>query len=235
MKRTPLRHRTWAFTALILCATLPVIAGAVSGTVITYASPGRIDEHCVILDSMPGGIYSVADKDREQAFCRIDFYTGSHALCPKVFSTSPGTLIYDISQGPFAGKPDAFEDQQCATSSPVKRGALGEPVSYKMTMNDVDTSATFATASLLYYHFSRFFNTDIHVPVSVYRSMDKDVHLTRVTQRGVDVSARRKGGAMNHAGWEIIQAAEKLRFDLDPAAYLATGKANEHKVDCDNP
>ena len=217
MKRPLLRHRAGAFTALILCATLPVTAGAVSGTVISYASPGGIDEHCVILDRMPGGVYSAADKDREQAFCSIDFYTGSHALCPKVFSTSPGTLVYDISRGPFAGKPDTFEDQQCATSSPVKRGALGEPVSYKMTMNDADTSATFATASLLYYHFSRFFDTDIHVPVSVYRSMDKDVHLARVTQRGAVVSAEHKGGAMNHAGWEIIQAAEK-----NPASYRPT-------------
>ena len=29
--------------------------------------------------------------------------------------------------------------------------------------------------------------------------------------------------------------AGKLRFDLDPAAYLTTGKAKAHKVDCDNP
>jgi len=217
MKRSPRRHHTRTFSALMLCATLPVTAGAASGTVVSYTSPGGVDEHCIILDRMPEAVYSDADKAREQAFCSIDFYAGSHALCPKVFSTSPGTLVYDISRGPFAGKPDAFEAQQCATSSPVKRGALGEPVSYKMTMNDADTSATFATASLLYYHFSRFFDTDIHVPVSVYRSMDKDVHLARVTQRGVEVSARRKGGAMNHAGWEIIQAAEK-----NPASYHPT-------------
>lgn len=217
MKLSPLRHRPWAFTALILSAAMPMTAGAVSGTVTSYTSPGGIDEHCVILDRMPGGVYSDADKAREQAFCNIDFYAGFHALCPKVFSTSPGTLVYDISRGPFAGKADAFEDQQCATSSPVKRGALGEPVSYKMTMNDANTSATFATASLLYYHFSRFFDADIHVPVSVYRSMDKDVHLARVTQRGVKVSARRKGGAMNHAGWTTIQEAEK-----NPATYHPT-------------
>ena len=29
--------------------------------------------------------------------------------------------------------------------------------------------------------------------------------------------------------------AGKLRFDLDPAEYLLTGKAEQHKVDCDNP
>jgi len=29
--------------------------------------------------------------------------------------------------------------------------------------------------------------------------------------------------------------AGKLRFDLDPATYLATTDAIDHKVDCDNP
>jgi hypothetical protein len=29
--------------------------------------------------------------------------------------------------------------------------------------------------------------------------------------------------------------AGKLRFDLDPDAFLATGKAVAQKVDCDNP
>jgi hypothetical protein len=29
--------------------------------------------------------------------------------------------------------------------------------------------------------------------------------------------------------------AGKLRFDLDPDAFLATGKAVAHKVDCENP
>ena len=223
MKQSLQCSRPWVLFSLILCATTHVSAGTVSGTVTFYTSPNGIDEHCIVLDRMPGGVYSDADKAREQAFCSIDFYTGSHALCPKVFSTSPGTLVYDISRGSFAGKADAFEDKQCATSSPVKRGAMGEPVSYKMTMNDAHTSATFATASLLYYHFSRFFDSAIHVPVSVYRSMDKEVHLVRVTQRGLGVSAQRKGGAMNHAGWEVMQAAEK-----NPAAYHSTDELFTH-------
>ena len=217
MEQPLIRRRQWTFTALILCAATHVTAGTVNGTVTSYTSPKGIDEHCVILDRMPGGVYSDADKAHEQGFCSIDFYAGSHALCPKVFSTSPGTLVYDISRGPFAGKAGAFEDGQCAASSPIKRGALGEPVSYKMTMNDAHTSATFATASLLYYHFSRYFDTYIHVPVSVYRSMDKNMHLARVTERGVEVSSHHKGGAVNHAGWEVIQAAEK-----NPATYHPT-------------
>jgi len=194
-------------------------AATFNGTSIKHLSPHGLEEQCIILYRMPGGTYSDADREQEQAFCNIDFYDGSHALCPKVFSTSPGTLVYDLARGAFAGDNRSFETEQCATSSPVKRGAPGEPVSWKMTMNDAHTSATFSTASLLYYHFSRYFNTDVHVPVSVYRSMDREEHLTRVTRRGLELSAQRKGGAMNHAGWEVLQKAEK-----NPAAYRATNE-----------
>ena len=200
-----------------LLASASALAGNVTGTVISHPSPSGLAERCVILNPIPGGRYSEQDHSQEQAFCEIDFYRGDHGLCPKVFSTSPGTLIYDLSRGEFADNANAFEAQQCATSSPVKRGALGEPVSYKMTMNSTDTSATFSTASLLYYHFSRYLDAHVHVPVSVYRSMDKKTHLDRVTRRGLDLSGRRKGAAMNHAGWRLLEAAE-----LDPAAYRPT-------------
>ena len=208
--------------ALALClATIGAGTAAATtgfeGTATTYLSPNGLKEQCLALSRMPGGVYSEADRASEQAFCGIDFYDGSHALCPKVFSTSPGTLVYDISRGPFAGKADAFEAEQCATGSPVKRGAVGEPVSFKTTMNDSHTSATFATASLLYYHFSRYLDAEVHVPVSVYRSMDKAAHLERVTRRGVALSAQRKGGAMNHAGWLAMEAAQQR-----PSAYAAT-------------
>ena len=169
-----------------------------------------------LLDAMPGAHYSAEDKATEADFCSIDFYSGGYALCPKVFSTSPGTLIYDISRGPFAGDAAGFETDQCATSSPVKRGALGEPLSFKMTMNARQTSATFSTASLLYYHFSRYLDAAVHVPVSVYRSMDRAAHAARVTEPGVRLSKGRRGGAMNHAGWTVMQRA--LR---EPSSYPA--------------
>jgi hypothetical protein len=204
-------------TLWLLGASISATAQAVSGTAVAYRSPNGVAEQCVALARMPGAIYSDEDKGQEKAFCSIDFYSGKHALCPKVFSTSPGTLVYDISRGPFVGRAEAFEAEQCATTSPVKRGALGEPISYKTTMNDAHTSATFSTASLLYYHFSRYLDADVHVPVSVYRSMDKDVHLSRVTEKGLKLSAHRKGGAMNHAGWKIMEEVEK-----NPARYSAT-------------
>jgi hypothetical protein len=212
----------YTITALFMALTLQDFGGLAeaatfSSTAIKHHSPHGLEEQCIILDRMPGGVYSDADRKLEQAFCSIDFYDGSHALCPKVFSTSPGTLVYDLSRGQYAGHTEAFEAEQCASRSPVKRGAPGEPVSWKMTMNDAHTSATFSTAALLYYHFSRYLSTDVNVPVSVYRSMDKEEHLARVTRRGVELSAHRKGGAMNHVGWEVLQKAEK-----NPSTYRAT-------------
>lgn len=171
---------------------------------------------------IPGGVYADEDVQAERDFCRIDFYDGRHALCPKVFSTSPGTLVYDISQGSFANRSEAFEREQCATTSPVKRGATGEPVSFKMTMNAANTSATFSTASLLYYHFSRYFDAFVHVPVSVYRSIDKETHAERVTAPGTRLSEARRGGAMNHAGWRVMQRALREPSSYDAVDELFT-------------
>jgi hypothetical protein len=207
---------------LVLASTWSVAAASddrVAGQTTLFSSPNGQKEACVALEHIPGGEYADADVETERAFCEVNFYDGNHALCPKVFSTSPGTLVYDISKGSFAGRPEAFEREQCATSSPVKRGAVGEPLSFKMTMNARKTSATFSVASLLYYHFSRYFDAEIHVPVSVYRSMDKAVHASRVNKPGFRLSAKRRGAAMNHAGWTVMQQALK-----QPSSYLATGE-----------
>ena len=198
------------------CSNLPAASGSAKQAV-TFRSPNGVVEQCILPARIPGGRYSDSDRTTEQAFCAIDFYAGTHALCPKVFSTSPGTLVYDISRGSFAGRPEVFEQEQCATASPVKKGASGEPVSFKTTMNDAHTSATFSTASLPYYHLSRYFHAAVHVPVSVYRSMDRKIHLERVTRRGFALSDHSKRRAMNHAGWKIMLAAEQA-----PARYSAT-------------
>jgi len=211
--------RRVAALAFVFIAITASAWAEVSGTAVTYKSPAGLQEQCVVLARMPSGVYSDSDRHEETAFCAIDFYSGDHALCPKVFSTSPATLVYDISRGDFAGDADAFESTQCMQHGHVKRGALGEPIAFKMTMNDRHTSATFSTASLLYYHFSRYFDTAIHVPVSVYRSMDPKHHHVRVARRGVELSAGRGSSAMNHAGWQILERAER-----DPTTYSATSE-----------
>ena len=207
---------------LVLYLFSQAAAAGVAGNATVFTSPQGIEERCVILAPIPGGVYSANDLAQESAFCEINFYGGDHALCPKLFSTSPGTLVYDISAGNYSGKPGDFEKAQCATGSRHKRGAQGEPVSFKMSVNGAHTSATFSTASLLYYHFSRYLNADVHVPVSVYRSIDKDVHHERVTKPGLAASAHRKGGAMNHGGWEILQRAITETAKFHPADEILT-------------
>ena len=180
----------------------------VHGTEVHFTSPDAGKEMCVILDQMPGGQYTASDRAKEAEFCAVDFYGSTHALCPKVFSTSPGTLIYRVE-----GDPAAFERDSCGGGI-SKHDAIGDPISYKMSVNTPQTSATFANSSLLYYHFSRYFRTTVHIPVAVFRSMDRRSHEQRVSDRGVELSAAKAALKMNHAAWLALQSAE-----LDPASY----------------
>jgi hypothetical protein len=174
----------------------------------------------------PGGAYTEQDSSEERALCSIDLHGGRYAICPKTFSTSPGTLIYDVSSGAYAGRVPAFEAEHCSEKRIIRQDVAGDPVSYKMTMNAASTSATFAPAALLYYHFSRYFAADVHVPVSVYRSMDASNHFERVVQRGVVASRGSGSSAMNRAAWEIMAAAAKDPSSYRPANELYT---DDHK------
>jgi len=84
-------------------------------------------------------------------------------------------------------------------------------------MNAKGTSGTFSTASLLYYHLTRYLDASIRAPVSVYRSIDRKAHEQRVTRRGLDLSAGKKSLAMNHAAWQELDQVEK-----NPDAYAET-------------
>ena len=210
------------YVALIVSITLPgalLAAGGVDGEAVVHEAPGGMQETCVAIEPVPGGNYKNADRAQEQALCAIDFYAGDHALCPKTFSTSPGTLIYPLAGGSYAGRAEAFEAEHCAEKRIVRSGVTGEPVSFKMTMNGPDTSATFAPASLLYYHFARYFDTYVDVPASVWRSMDRQAHFERVVRRGVEVSSGDGSSAMNRSGWETL-----ARGARDPATYRPTAE-----------
>lgn len=171
---------------------------------------------------MPGASYTETDRNIANRFCSIDFTADSVALCPKLFSTSPGTLIYDISSGPYAGDPGGFEKDICRKGKVMAKEARGEPISFKTTMNAQTTSATFSTASLLYYHFSRYFNTLTHVPVSTWRSMDAAAHKQRVTVPGVQQSAHKHALRMNHEAWRTLLEAEQKPASYKPTAELFT-------------
>jgi hypothetical protein len=216
--RRPLRLRiTCAVVAALSPAATTLASSAVSGTETTFRSPADTVERCVALRPMPGGHYTDADRALERELCSIDFYGTTHALCAKVFSTSPGTLVFDLRDGPYAGDPARFERENCGSGGVHKRGAPREPISYKMSVNTRETSATFANASLVYYHFARYFDAAAHVPVAVLRSIDRNEHGRRVTANGVRLSAGNPALKMNHAAWLALQAAER-----DPSSYKPT-------------
>ena len=204
---------------MILAMIAPVAGAtdAVQGDRHTFTSPGGVLESCVALARMPGGNYSDDDRTAEQALCSIDIYDQNVAVCPKLRSTSPGTFVYRIGKGPYAGDQKRFEAEICPRGDIVVEEADGPPAGFKVTMNARNTSGTFSTASLLYYHFARYLDASIHVPVSVYRSIDRLAHEQRVTARGLAHSAGKKSLSMNHAAWQELDTVEKK-----PEAYSET-------------
>jgi hypothetical protein len=216
------QHRSIGAAFVLLFAALGFTpsaysSSAVRGSVIEFSSPSGLKERCVAVERIPGGHYAAADTAKETEFCSIDFYGRTHALCPKLFSTSPGTLIYDLGGGPYSGDPEEFEREACRSGGIDKKAAAGDPISYKMSVNTRESSATFANSSLLYYHFARYFHATVHVPVAVFRSIDRNEHSRRVISRGVSLSAGRPSLKMIHEGWRALQAAER-----DPSSYRPT-------------
>jgi hypothetical protein len=207
----------------VLPALLAVLSGTaaatdkVAGDRHTFTSPNGVAETCIALAKVPGGVYSEEDKAKEKALCGIDIYDRHVAVCPKLKSTSPGTFVYGLTKGPYAGDQKGFEAKVCPRGDIVVPEADGPPAGFKVTMNAKGTSGTFATASLLYYHLARYLDASVRVPVSVYRSIDRMAHDQRVTQRGLALSAGKRPLAMNHAAWQALDAVEK-----NPAAYPET-------------
>jgi hypothetical protein len=208
-----------AFVALIvvLCGGTAWGSSDVRGEVVTHVSPGGIAERCVMLARLASAVYRPEAEAAERALCAIDFHDGTHALCPKLFSTSAGTLVYDLAGGPYAGRAPDFERQICPQGHIVTHEAPAGAVSYKMSVNTRESSATFANSAFIYYHFARYFDAAVHVPPAVLRSVDKDEHLRRVARVGESVSANRPPLRMLHAGWStVVHAAQ------DPASYTPT-------------
>ncbi len=202
----------------ILFATSPVFASdRVTGDAVTFKSPNGTVERCIRITPIPGGNYSDGDRKDEADYCGIDFYASDVALCPKTWSTSPGMMVYDISGGPYAGKRESFMRKACREGKSADGLAKDKLAKYKTTMNAKGTSGTYAPSSLLYYHFSRYFDTTVNVPVAVWRSMDAKAHLDEVAESGLVLSGGSHGGRMNHAGWQAF-----VNADRNPSSYKPT-------------
>jgi hypothetical protein len=225
MSQRSSRSRAAHLITALACyaAALDAAASAlVSGETTVHSSPTGVEERCVAVARFPDGRYSPADGAEEARLCGIDFNAGDHALCPKVFSTSPGTLVYDVTGGAYDWDAPRFEKEACLAGGVVKKEVHGAPVSWKMSVNAKSTSATFANSALVYYHFARYFAASVHVPVAVLRTMDRQEHRRRVTARGLALSGSKAALKMNHAAWQALQAAEDAPASYRPTEELFT-------------
>lgn len=190
--------------ALVLTLFLsPVLAAANPGQAVEFRSPRGVSEKCLALPRM-NGAYTKKDDKAEAELCSYDIYRENVAVCPKLWSTSPGTMLYD-NEGTGLSQAQ-YEASKCG-----KKAGHEKLAKFKTTMNQSGTSGTFAPSSLLYYHFSRYLQTLVKVPVSVYRTFDKDEHYARVSAKAGGLSS------MNKKAWEVLRAAEK-----NPASYKPT-------------
>lgn len=209
-----MRSRILKFVLPLLVMTGSARASQFAGTITKYGK-----EQCIALNRFSndsGAKYLPTDADKEAKLCAIDFNSKSIGLCPKTWSTSPGTIVYDISQSKYSGHPEAFEAEYCPKQKASKGKVEGVErlVSYKQSINgqfNQRTSATFSQASPLYYHFSRYLNVTVDVPVAVMRTMDAHEHNHRVAARGL-VIAR---GGMILNGWRVVNSAER-----NPSGYV---------------
>ena len=215
--------RLTLLTGIAIALTTPLLASdAVIGIETSFRSPNGLTERCVRIAPIPGGEYSNGNLKDEAAFCQIDLYASDVALCPKTWSTSPGMMIYDISGGNYAMDRVGFERNACAEGKSAKNLAKGDLAKFKPTMNASGTSGTFSPSALLYYHFSRYFDTTVKVPVTVWRTMDANMHLSEVARPGLSISGHNRSARMNNAGWQMLVAADQNPESYSPTDELFT-------------
>jgi hypothetical protein len=216
-------HRPLAALALTTLLSVPASASdRVQGTETLFQSPNSVTERCVRIAPMPGAVYSEADLATEAAFCAIDLYAPTVALCPKTWSTSPGMIVHDISSGPYAGDRRTFETRACPEGKDAKGLGAGELAKFKPSMNARGTSGTYSASPLLYYHLSRFLGAEIGVPPAVWRSMDRQMHLAEVARPGVAISGHSHSSDMNRTAWQVLVEADQTPETYSPTDDLFT-------------
>jgi len=185
-----------------LCRTLLILLPLVPLRLI--AAP-ELTVECIAVQPLAAEV-SPADRQAEQRFCQIDLAGESAAICPKIWSTSPGALLYDLAGTEWEGRTPAFEADVCPRGGKARDAARSELAIFKNSLNGRETSGTFAPASLLYYHFSRLLQTRVQVPVAVLAEFHAQAYRSRVVVPGLRESDS-KNLKMLHAGWQEMDTA----------------------------
>ena len=201
--------RTYCFSAawaILAACSMPLAAATVEGEAARFQAPSGLTEECIRISPFPGAHYRKHDLKTEAAYCDLELER--LALCPKLWSTSPGTILYEIDPATVGGDYAAWEKQHCGGGHHAKAAALDKPATFKISVNDHDTSATYAPSSWVYYHLSRYFGTAVQVPPAVYRSLDARMHHERVVKPALELTAGHRNLRMLAAGWRFLDAVE---------------------------
>jgi hypothetical protein len=209
--------RRLALLLAALAAPPAAASDAVRGAETTFTSPNGVVERCVRIAPMPGADYSKGDLKDEEAYCAIDLYAADVAVCPKTWSTSPGMIVYDVSEGPYAGDRAGFERRACGEGKAAKDLAADDLAKFKPTVNARGTSGTFSAASLLYYHVSRYSKRRSAPPWRSGGAWTAQRIFRRSRDRAVALSGHSHSSGMNHAGWQVL-----VNADENPESYSPT-------------
>lgn len=201
------RGPAWLLALAGVLMSSHVQAGSIRGIEHNFTSANGVNERCVEIERLPGANYHHSDADTTRAYCELDL--SQLALCPKLWSTSPGTIIYRLPGTPSPAAVANFEREHCASGHHLPADSAERVATFKISVNGRKTSGTFAPSSWVYFHLSRLLDTNTYVPPSVYRSMDRELHLQRVSQPGLSISKSRHGLGMLSAGWEQLAGVEQ--------------------------
>lgn len=197
---------------------------------INHTSPNGVLEVCRVLDKIPNGEYSESDLEKESEFCSINFYSPTVALCPKTWSTSPATMVRDISGSEYDVS-SYVSSRYCGARNKTKGEGVKNLAKFKSSMNQGrrssggGTSGTYSPSSLAYYHVSRYLGARVKVPVSVYREMDRSYHFQNITPIGL---AKSRGSKIKN-GWRWFNLAGNDPDAYSPREELVTVDASRYK------
>ena len=164
---------------------------------------------CKVLPALPGTpADQIADSAR-QALCAIDFASPDVAVCPKNWSTSAAALIYNVKGTAWEGKSAGFEADVCSRGTHAREASAGELAIFKHSMNDRETSGTYAPAALVYDHLSRWLGTQVTVPVAVEQHFPAGWYSRRVVEPGLALAHSHRASKMLVAAWTQLADAIK--------------------------
>lgn len=180
-------------------------AAALTGLLLLpAAAQADASPACRALPALPGSPADPSGDVARAALCGIDFASPDVAVCPKNWSTSAAALIYDVQGTQWDGNGAKFEAEVCSRGTHAREASAGELAIFKHSMNDRETSGTYAPAALLYDHLSRWLGTEVNVPVAVEQHFPASWYDKRVVQPGLALAHSHHASKMLIAAWTLL-------------------------------